>query len=152
MPSGRIKSRFFLEDHEDKYTVERIRHKEDYELKDYNRYGQFPSYDPEVVLESFTERDENANRKFFSSKWAKIKQNIVGQTMWVIGVYLLFYYTVQIFFVQGAVNACGWFGNGTALPDPMKDTYDKDPDTLSTIACAQKFAKFVTSWEKKQKR
>ena len=166
---GSIKRKFFLST-EDKDKVERIRHKEDYELKDYNRYGQFPSYDPEVVLESFTERDENADRNFFASKWGKMKQNIIGQTMWVVGIYIFFYYMVQILFVQGAVNACIWVGSNTEEHQSqsnveekygedliekyekyLNDTSDQDKE-YGRIECALKFARFVESWETKQKR
>ena len=171
-----IKRKCFF-DTSDKDEVERIRHKEDYELKESSvpSVGRcFPSYDANVVLESFTERDEKVNRKFFSSKWEKIKQNIVGQTMWVIGIYIICYYLVQILFVQSAVNACGWFGqnstqpvaaldptqpNAAVLPVAALDPTQPNAAVLTVlpvpdpkIACAKKFATFVKSWEAKQKR
>ena len=154
MPCDAIKRKCFL-DNTDKDEVQRIRHKEDYELKQIQG-SFFPSYDPDVVLESFTERDEKVNRKFFSSKWEKIKQNIIGQTMWVVCIYVIFYYLVQVLFVQSAVNACTWFGDSPQL--------GSDPNVLRTCngtlinqefgkcACAKKFARFVQSWESKQKR
>lgn len=64
MPCDAIKRKIFLNT-QDKDEVERIRHKEDYELKENFNYGQFPSYDPVVVLESFTERDEKVYRFLF---------------------------------------------------------------------------------------
>ena len=76
--------------------VKRVRHVEDYELPDVVNDGKFPTYDPKTVLNSFTERDDNVNRSFFASTWTKMKSSIIGQTYWVVGNYLVFYYIVKL--------------------------------------------------------
>ena len=155
-----IRRRLFLSN-TDKDNIERVRNREDYELNEASQYANFPTYDPDVVLKSFTDRDENANRRFFGKTWEKIRQNIVGQTMWVVLIYLFFYYLVQILFVQGTINVCEWFGNSTNLNGPKFQSCYKHPnvtsndttennDLLSHCVCAKTFAHFVESWEAKQ--
>ena len=107
-----FKSKLFLST-KDKDDVARIRSKEDFELEDEAK-ANFPKYSPDVVLKSFAARDENANRKFFAKTWEKMKQNIIGQTMYISLIYLLFYYLIQILFVQQAVNTSGWMGRNVS--------------------------------------
>ena len=143
--------------------LKRIRHKEDYELPDVSNGGIFPTYDATVVLNSFTERDDNVNRSFFASTWTKMKSSIIGQTFWVVGIYLVFYYIVQIIFVQGAVDACEWVSensttrltalkqqdpkcNASALTAPPSD-YCND---LGKKACATTFQTFVVELRENQ--
>ena len=68
-----IKRKLFLST-SDKDDIQRVRNKEDYELSMAGKYGTFPTYNPEIVLKSFTERDENVNSKFFAKTWEKIKR------------------------------------------------------------------------------
>ena len=131
-----------------KDVVKRVRTKEDYELDSIPNDGTFPTYDANIVLKSFTERDDKADSSFFKSTWKKIKAGIIGQTIWVTCTYLLFYYLVQILFVQSAVDACDWFegSNRTCIGEVHYC------ENLGKKDCAKSFQKFVKSWEGKQAR
>ena len=174
-----IKRKLFLST-SDKDDIQRVRNKEDYELSEAGKFGTFPTYDPEIVLTSFTERDENVNQKFFAKTWEKMKQNIIGQTLWIVIIYLIFYYMFQIMFVQAAINTVSILGqnvsntseafkscsklpnmkalsNGPVLSIPSlqndgssANSSDYSKDTLERCIGAHRFAKFVSSWEKKQ--
>ena len=119
-----LKSKLFLST-EDKDKVALERNKADYELSEEAQVN-LPNYSPEVVLNSFTERNENMNGRFFAKTWKKMKRNIVGQTMWIAIIYLFFYYLVQILFVQQLVNTSGWFARNVSregvLTDPACQT------------------------------
>lgn len=118
------RSKFFLST-EDKDKVSRERNKEDFELSDEARVN-LPNYSPDVVLNSFLERNENMNQRFFAKTWEKMKRNIIGQTMWIAIIYLFFYYLIQILFVQQLVNTSGWFSRNLSreglLTDPNCQT------------------------------
>ena len=119
-----LKSKLFLST-EDKDKVALERNKADYELSEEAQVN-LPNYSPEVVLNSFTERNENMNGRFFAKTWKKMKRNIIGQTMWIAIIYLFFYYLVQILFVQQLVNTSGWFARNVSregvLTDPACQT------------------------------
>ena len=86
------RSNFFLST-EDKDKVSRERNKEDFELSDEARVN-LPNYSPDVALNSFLERSESMNQRFFAKTWGKMKRNIIGQTMWIAIIYLFFYYLI----------------------------------------------------------
>ena len=143
-----------------KDVVKRVRTKDDYELDSIPNDGTFPTYDPSVVLKSFTERDDKADSSFFKSTWKKLKAGIIGQTIWVICTYLVFYYLVQILFVQSAVDACDWFQGSNRTEELRandascaKATFEVlNCEHLGKKACATTFKNFVKSWEGKQTR
>ena len=97
-----IKNKLFLST-KDKDDVQRERCEDDFELSEEAKVN-FPKYSPKLVLKSFAEKDEKTNRKLFSKTWEKMKQNIIGQTIWIALIYLLFYYLFQILVVQQAIN------------------------------------------------
>ena len=149
-----IKRKLFLST-SDKDDIQRVRNTEDYELSTAGKYGKFPTYDPEIVLRSFTERDENVNQKFFAKTWEKMKQNIIGQTLWIVIIYLIFYYLFQIMFVQAGINTLSILGQNVTNTSEAFKSCSKLPnitldDTLERCVGAHRFARFVSSWEKKQ--
>ena len=97
-----IKNKLFLST-KDKDDVQRERCEDDFELSEEAKVN-FPKYSPKLVLKSFAEKDEKTNRKLFSKTWEKMKQNIIGQTIWIALIYLFFYYLFQILVVQQAIN------------------------------------------------
>merc|ERR1712018_892169 len=109
MPNDRsgIKSKLFLST-ADKDEVSKKRNKSDFELSE-DVKENLPKYSPEIILNSFRERQENVDQRFFAKRWEVLKRNIVGQTMWVTISYLLIYYFIQILFVQQTVNTSSWF-------------------------------------------
>ena len=151
----KVRNKFFLST-KDKDDVDRERCKEDFDLcEDANT--NFPKYSSDVVLKSFAERDEKAKQSFFAKTWARMRHNIIGQTMWIVIIYLVFYGVFQILFVQQAVNTSSWFERRLSfagnLSDPLcKTSYCKcfgAPDIDRCIE-ANNVAEFVGSWAKKQ--
>ena len=109
-----IKSGLFLNsNHKDE--VKKIRNKDDYELSIEAR-SNLPKYSSEVVLNSFLERQEKANKRFFARTWERMKRNIIGQTMWILIIYLFFYYLIHILLVQQTINTSSWFSR-----KPLRD-------------------------------
>ena len=126
MPNDRseIKSKLFLST-ADKDEVSKKRNKEDFELSE-DVKENLPKYSPEIVLNSFRERQENTDQRFFAKRWEVLKRNIVGQTMWVTISYLLIYYFIQILFVQQTVNTSSWFSR-----TPSRDGNPTDPSCIT---------------------
>ena len=170
----KIRNKFFLST-KDKDDVDRERCKEDFDLCE-DADINFPKYSSDVVLKSFVERDEKAKQTFFAKTWARMKHNIIGQTMWIVIIYLCFYGVFQILFVQQAVNTSNLFERSITysgnLSDPQcKTIYCKcfraiektnvlqensipsisNPDIDRCIE-ANNVAEFVGSWAKKQSR
>ena len=134
MPKDRsgLKSKLFLST-ADKDEVSKKRNKADFELSE-DVTENLPKYSPEMVLNSFRERQENADKRFFGKRWEVLKRNIVGQTMWVTISYFLIYYFIQILFVQQTINTSSWFSR-----DPSRD------GDLSNPSCITDFCKCCRS-------
>ena len=126
MPNDRsgIKSKLFLST-ADKDEVSKKRNKADFELRE-DVKENLPKYSPEIVLNSFRERQENAEQRFFAKRWEVMKRNIVGQTMWVTISYLLIYYFIQILFVQQTINTSSWLSR-----TPSRDGDLTDPSCIT---------------------
>ena len=115
-----IKSGLFLNsNHKDE--VKKIRNKDDFELSIEAR-SNLPKYSSEVVLNSFLERQEKTNKRFFARTWERMKRNIIGQTMWILIIYLFFYYLIHILLVQQTINTSSWFSR-----KPLRDGVLTDP-------------------------
>ena len=167
-------NKFFLST-KDKDDVDRERCKEDFDLCE-EANTNFPKYSSDVVLKSFAERDENAKRRFLAKTWARMKQNIIGQTMWIVIIYLFFYGLFQILIVQQAVDTSNLLGRSITYSgnpsDPLCTTIYckcfgaiektkvlqekpipriKHPDIDRCIE-ASKIEEFVGSWAKKQSK
>ena len=122
-----IKNKLFLSTKE-KDDVQRERCEDDFELSE-EAMVNFPKYSPKLVLKSFTEKDEKANRKLFAKTWEKMKHNIIGQTIWIALIYLLFYYLFQILVVQQAINTSALLNRNQSKDGNISDL------TCSTIYC-----------------
>ena len=122
-----IKNKLFLST-KDKDDVQRERCEDDFELSEEAKVN-FPKYSPKLVLKSFTEKDEKANRKLFAKTWEKMKHNIIGQTIWIALIYLLFYYLFQILVVQQAINTSALLNRNQSKDGNISDL------TCSTIYC-----------------
>ena len=153
----KIRSKFFVST-KDKDDVDRERCREDFDLCE-EANTNFPKYSSDVVLKSFAERDENAKRRFLAKTWARMKQNIIGQTMWIVIIYLIFYGLFQILIVQQAVDTSTLFGrnitkSGNPSDPACKTIYCKCLGTIDVDRCieASKIAEFVGSWADKQSR
>ena len=171
----KVRNKFFLST-KDKDDVDRERCREDFDLCE-EANTNFPKYSSDVVLKSFAERDEKAKQSFFAKTWARMRHNIIGQTMWIVIIYLLCYGLFQILFVQQAVNTSNWFERSISYAGNLSDQQCKtiyckcfgaiqkptvlqansipsisNPDIIDRCIEAKNVAEFVGSWAKKQSR
>ena len=108
-----------------------------------------------------------------------MKNNIFGQTIWIAIIYLIFYYLIQILFVQQAVNTSTWLSRNITYKGNYSDascttiyckcyrainatigtkeanfnSSEEEANFNSTVdSCieADNVGKFVKSWAKKQ--